>query len=365
MFIHSRVRMYAKEHEILVVVPSAGNGETAYSYEGVEVIGKNPQGVIDTIRSFKPDKILVHFCEPWFIRKVFPFIGDIPVLIWIHLAEATGWYRRLFNLGSYDSPLDFARYVKANTLQLFWLRKLIKFSNRSDRIHFIFVSSWLKRAVETDMFSRVHNFSIVHNPIDENLFRYKPKTADLRKKILVLRTFMSRKYATDIVRDTILSLSRKEFFNELSFSIYGQGRHFDEDTRDLKGFPNIAIHNHFVENRDIPSLHQAHGIFLCPTRQDSQGVSMCEAMCSGLVPVSSRNTAIPEFVEDGRDGLLGNSPEDLAKAIEFLYFNPARYVEISRNAHLNIVAKTGLDQTVKKELEIIDKFPGQFRGKNP
>ena len=59
----------------------------------------------------------------------------------------------------------------------------------------------------------------MHNPIDENLFRYKPKTADLRKKILVLRTFMSRKYATDIVRDTILSLSRKEFFNELSFSI--------------------------------------------------------------------------------------------------------------------------------------------------
>ena len=37
-----------------------------------------------------------------------------------------------------------------------------------------------------------------------------------------------------------------------------------------------------------------NGIFICPTRQDAQGVSMCEAMSSGLVPITLYNTAIPE-----------------------------------------------------------------------
>ena len=45
-------------------------------------------------------------------------------------------------------------------------------------------------------------------------------------------------------------------------------------------------------------MHKKNGIFMVPTRLDSQGVSRDEAMSSGLVPITNNVAAIPEFVDD-------------------------------------------------------------------
>ncbi len=47
-----------------------------------------------------------------------------------------------------------------------------------------------------------------------------------------------------------------------------------------------------------------YGVFLSPTRMDAQGVMMCEVMASGLLTISSDNTAIPEFIVDEQNGIL-------------------------------------------------------------
>ncbi len=70
-------------------------------------------------------------------------------------------------------------------------------------------------------------------------------------------------------------------------------------------------------------LHQAH-VFVLPSRAESFGIANLEAMAAGLAVVSTRTGAIPEYLEDGVQGLLVD-PGDaagLAKAIARLVADP-------------------------------------------
>ena len=70
------------------------------------------------------------------------------------------------------------------------------------------------------------------------------------------------------------------------------------------GKANLTLHRNFIKNSEIPALHQQHGIYGAVTRMDAQGVSMCEAMASGLPTVSFDITAIGEFITSGKNGFL-------------------------------------------------------------
>ena len=233
---------------------------------------------------------------------------------------------------------------------------MIKHSRTSKLFHFVFVSDWMKRITFTDTFSKTDKYSIVPNPIDLELFKYNEKQSDDRKKILILRSFNSSKYANDISVDAILKLSKKSFFNELQFTIYGKGVHWEKLTSKISHFKNVQLINKLVPQSEIPALHKQNGIFLCPTRMDAQGVSMCEAMASGLVPVTSNNTAIPEFVKHNESGFLTNSASEIADAIERLYQQPELFLKISNNASKSISSSCGMDVIINKEKQIINEI---------
>jgi glycosyltransferase involved in cell wall biosynthesis len=117
----------------------------------------------------------------------------------------------------------------------------------------------------------------------------------------------------------------------------------------------VNITKGFLDQSDIAVLHKEHGVFLSPTRFDSQGVSMCEAMSSGLVPVTTNVAAIPEFVDHGKTGLLA-PPEDylaLANWIERLYFNSELFERLSENASSEIRRLCSEDVAIKSELDLI------------
>jgi L-malate glycosyltransferase len=242
------------------------------------------------------------------------------------------------------------RVAFRNLKQMIGVRRIIKTSNENTRIHFVFVSNWMRRITETDAAIKTKNSSIISNPINTSLFEYREKLDEHRKKILMIRSFGSRKYANDVAVEAIIELSNRNFFDELSFTIFGHGKYFKDLTDPLRTFKNIKITEGFLDNRLIPQIHATHGIFLCPTRQDAQGVSMCEAMSSGLVPVTTNCTAIPEFVEDQVTGMLTRSSIDIANKIEQLYQHPALFRTISKNASQYIRETCSIDKIATREL---------------
>jgi L-malate glycosyltransferase len=349
VFVHVRAKEYAKEHELKVF--TFFHSPRKLIYEGIEIeMFSEQEKLVEAIKFFNPDKILIHFYQHWMLEKVVKVL-NIPVIIWVHGYEALGWYRRLFNYTWYSPVL--LNYIKKNTYQQYQFRKMIHFANQTDQIKFVFVSDWMRRITECDTLRKIKNLSIIPNPIDTELFKYEKKDPELRKKILLLRSFGSNKYANDISVKAILLLSKKSYFSDLKFTIIGQGQLFKSLTKPLRHFENIELLEGAIQQRMIPELHSSHGVFLCPTRQDAQGVSMCEAMSSGLVPIASDNTAIPEFVQDLKSGFLTKNAIEVASAIELMYYKPELFQSISQQAASFINHKCCIESIVSKALNLI------------
>jgi glycosyltransferase involved in cell wall biosynthesis len=351
VFVHVRAKEYARDHELKVFSFFHKPGMLEYEGIAIEFFDDIPQ-LAHAIKKFNPDKILIHFYQSWMLERIIK-ICEKPVIVWVHGYEALGWYRRLFNYTLY-SPVLF-NYIRRNIYQQYHFRKLIQFANKTGKVDFVFVSNWMRKITEFDSLSKIKEKYIIANPIDTNLFAYSKKKEEQRKHILVLRSFNSNKYANDISIKAILLLSQKSFFSDLHFTVIGTGYLFKKLTAPLRKFKNVDIQERAVRQILIPEIHALNGIFLCPTRQDAQGVSMCEAMSSGLVPITSSNTAIPEFVQDQRTGILTKSIQEVADAIEMLYFQPELFMAISSRAATFIREKCSLDAIVSQELAIIEK----------
>jgi len=73
----------------------------------------------------------------------------------------------------------------------------------------------------------------------------------------------------------------------------------------------------FVEHQDMPRHYQQADLFVLPSRRESFGLVLAEAMACGLPVVATTAGAIPEVVEDGVTGLLvpPDDPDALANAL--------------------------------------------------
>jgi glycosyltransferase involved in cell wall biosynthesis len=244
-------------------------------------------------------------------------------------------------------------YAWANHKRLAAIRRFLKSSNPATTINSVFVSHWLKTAAENDLKMSIVDSAVISNGIDTDLFCYRKKQVDLRKRILVIRPFSAINYANDLSIQAILLLSKRPYFHDLQFTIYGEGYLFKQLTDRIRQFPNVTLNNNFIENVSIPRIHEQHGIFLCPSRLDSQGVSLCEAMSSGLVAITSPVGGIPEYVEDSVSGYMVSEPQQIADRIEQLYLTPSKFLEVSAAASQAIATKCALKNTIQQEVTLI------------
>jgi len=281
-----------------------------HEYQDVDVMTGSQEALHKLLESGRHKTVLVHFLDPamWDVLK--GHVNRLRVVVWVHGAEIQPWHRRDFNLQT-DAERDTARARSAERMA-FW-RGLLK--DPPPNLKLVFVSHHFAEEVMEDLGLRLpeKRYHIIHNPIDTDLFTYVPKPASQRKKILSIRPYTSRTYANDLTVQAILRLSTRPFFADLSFRLIGDGPLFESTLVPLRGFDNVTIEQRFMDHAEIAALHKDYGVFLCPTRMDTQGVSRDEAMASGLVVVTSAVAAVPEFV-DADSGLLcqAESSDELA-----------------------------------------------------
>src|SRR5699024_10212195 len=174
-------------------------------------------------------------------------------------------------------------------------------------------------------------------------FPYIEKPIEQRYKLLSIRPYASRKYANDMTVNTILELSKSPEFEKFEIALYGDGVLFEDTVKPLRKFNNVSIHKKFLSHAEISALHKEYGIFLTPTRMDSQGVSRDEAMSSGLIPVTTAVTAIPEFVDEKCSLLVsGEDYKSMAQLILELASKPEMFTILSKAAADRVVLQCGL-----------------------
>lgn len=355
-FVHSRVMAY-RERELPVDVFRLRPDQALsyHEYQDVDVITGSQEALHKLLESGRYKGVLVHFLEPAMWEVLKHHVDRIPTTVWVHGSEIQPWHRRDFNHET-DAERQAAKAL-SEVRTAFW-RGLL--NPPPARLKLVFVSRHFADEVMQDLGVRLPNEAhcIIHNPIDTELFSYQPKPAAQRKKILSIRPYTSRTYANDQTVAAILKLSTRPFFHELEFRLIGDGKLFESTLAPLRAFSNVIIEQRFLNHADIAALHKEYGVFLCPTRMDTQGVSRDEAMASGLVAVTSAVAAVPEFV-DKDSGLLcrPESADDLANAIEALVKDERLFARLSSQAPLNVRRSRSKSQIIEAEMRVLAPQP--------
>lgn len=201
-----------------------------------------------------------------------------------------------------------AKYCYTNGWKRYYMARffhqLIK--NRSHAI--ITPSNWLATRVATIYDLKNEQINIIPNGIDVHTFA-KSGGFENRYKILCIRPLNSEYPVEDCVR--LMCYLPEKF----TLNIYGQGDDYNKIIHLIKEWNlenRVTIEDCFFGREELPQLFQQYGIFNAFSKSDTQGVTMCEALASKLLVLSTNKTAIPEFIKDDHSGLLYDEKEDLA-----------------------------------------------------
>lgn len=349
-FVHSRVREYkARGLGVDVFRYQRADSHTVYEFEGVRVRSGNAEALRGALLSGRYRRVLVHFlsAELWDVLR--EFRDRLWVTVWVHGAEVQPWWRRSY---ATDSELEAAKVATVDRLR-FW-RELI--DDLPAKTGFVFVSEYFRWEVTTDLEREIPDsqVTVIHNPIDTELFRYVPKDPSQRTRILSIRPYANPKYANDLAVAAVLDLSKEPWFEDLQFTFVGDGALFDTTLAPLRTFDNVTIRRGYLTHAEIAQAHQSHGVFLVPTRVDAQGVSRDEAMSSGLVPVTSATTAVPEFVSEA-EGYLAPAEDHvaLADAIRDMYHHPQRFIRKSAASAERVRRQSASGIVISQELDFM------------
>jgi len=349
-FVHTRVAAYAARGTTVDVFRLRPDEAVSYhEFEDVNVISGSQEVLHRMLSSGRYQSVLVHFLDEAMWGVLQHHIERVKVFVWVHGFEIQPFHRR--DNFENEQQRDKAK-VQSKARLTFW-RSLLR--QMPDNLTLIFVSKYLAEVTMEDFGFRLPDsrYRVIHNAIDTDLFAYHKKSAEQRKKILSIRPYTSRTYANDLSVRAILALSEKPYFKDLEFRMVGDGRLFDEVLEPIRAFDNVHIERRFLTHVEIAAFHREYGIFLCPSRMDTQGVSRDEAMASGLVPVTNAVAAIPEFVDE-TCGMLAPQEDavGLAESIGKLYHSPELFSAMSAAAAARVRRESSSAKTIDLELTL-------------
>ena len=350
-FLHSRVKGYQRMGRAVdVVVYRRGNPDTQRNFDGIDVVTMSDESLPMALAAHR--HVLVHFMNRAMWEALAPRLDTVRATIWIHGYEIQPWHRRAFNETT-EAGREAAETASSERESL-WSHVL---RTQHPNLSFVFVSQTLRQQVEEDygITLPAERYRVIHNPIDVEHFAFHAKDPVQRLRVLSIRPFASRVYANDLTVDAILALQTEPEFPQLQFRIVGDGPLFEETVEPLRALPNVELQQRFINAQQIAQMHGEFGIFLVPSRMDSQGVSRDEAMASGLVPVTTAIAAIPEFVDE-QCGVLAapESSAELAAGILRLVRDPELFTRLSAAAAARVRADRSAQAILRAELDVID-----------
>lgn len=350
-FVHSRLAAYKKEGlNPLVIEASALNTETwENEIDEIKCVRAHPSDLAEILNKVPGAKVhLTHSPSPEMI-DLFAQRKE-PLIAWLHGYEVRDYRRLFFNYGTPEMELLRAKLDAVNVTRFSAARKL--FSDRN--VHKVFVSNYIRGVAEADVGVKAGPATIIPNYIDTEHYVARDKGPALSKKILLIRSFAARNYANDLATEAIQILRQRKGFDQLEFTICGFGGNFEKLTEPLAKLDNVVLEEGVLDREQMKRKHEQHGVFLAPTRFDTQGVTLGEAMSSGMACITNPVTGIPEFCDE--DSVRFARPDDpaaFAEEIWKLAHDPGEFLRLSRGGAKRVRSQCSAKHTIQKELKLI------------
>lgn len=181
--------------------------------------------------------------------------------------------------------------------------------------------------------------------------RHRPADRDGRFRLLTMTRLVPGK-GVDLAIRCVAELP-----NHVELTVAGEGTERSNCER-LVAELGVGQRVHFtgwVDGEAKTRLLRASDLFLLPTRHDSFGMGLIEAMAHGLPVVALRWGAIPEVIPDGKAGILVEEPDPtaLAKAVRLL-LNSAERTRLGRAGRAWVLERFSAKVVGKKLRSVVD-----------
>jgi len=196
---------------------------------------------------------------------------------------------------------------------------------------------------------------VISNGIDLKEYSNKPDYGILdkfkinkNKIILLSASRLDKEKRVDLLVKAISIIKHKIDFQLIVTSI-GQERKKLEDLVLENNISDKVIFTGFVNNSDLKKLYKISDIFLTASEVELQGLSIMEAMASGLPIIATSSMAIPELVKNGINGFLfePNDAIELSRKILLLANDKKLRREMSQKS-LDMIKDHDMKKTVSK-----------------
>ncbi|MDR1799149.1 MAG: glycosyltransferase family 4 protein, partial [Bifidobacteriaceae bacterium] len=354
-FIHTRVQAYhalGAPVDVFEIGPRPDAAAGQREFEGITIATGGAAALQDLIATGLYRHVAVHVLTKNSWRAIRDWAGVVPLTVWVHGSEIQPWTKRRYDIVG-AKALESA-LANTHTRMAMW-REVCAVPG----LDLVFVSQTFRREVAADLAAYGIDLAqvrtqVVPNPIDTGRFAGPPKDPAQRTKILMIRTFFGRKYGTDLAVSAIGGLAAEPWFDELEFTIAGDGPDFEATVAPLREYANVQLWRGYLTHAQIAQLQASHGVMLMPTRWDSQGVSRDEAMAAGLVVITNAVAAVPEFISD-QEGYL--APADdwpaMADAVRDLHAHPEVFAAKSAAAAARVRATLAAPLIAAQELSLL------------
>lgn len=358
-FVRTRVGAYCKHGlNVLVVEVSTRNTTLVIEQHAAHpVVRLHPRRLDELLGAVANAcrTVAVHVVTPATAEALARHIAPQRVAYFFHGSEIRDYRRLYFNYDTADMETHRRARDATHAARMETARKLIG----DGRSAMVFVSRYLQSMAERDTGLPIPQATVIPNFIDSDFYVYRAKLANDARRVLLIRSFDAANYAADIAVDAIVHLLQSPLGESLHFTVCGFGRHFRRLTLPLTGYRNVTLREGVLSRDEMRILHAHHGIFLAPSRHDTQGVTMCEAMASGLVPVTHRVGGIPEFVDPDCGAIAADhTPREFARCIAELAQDLEGFERKSTLAARRVRERCGMHATIERELAVIAQCLG-------
>jgi glycosyltransferase involved in cell wall biosynthesis len=184
--------------------------------------------------------------------------------------------------------------------------------------------------------------------VDASLFHPSRKSAEMRKRLtegnpdsplLLYVGRISAEKNLETLRPVL------EAFPNARLVLVGNGPHRKSLERHFAGLP--VYFAGFLYNEELADAYASSDIFLMPSRTETLGLVVLEAMCSGLPVVAARAGGIPEMIENGVSGYLVDSEAETIERIGELLQSQENRANMGERARTHASARSWSNATIR------------------
>lgn len=219
-----------------------------------------------------------------------------------------------------------------NDLRGLKIRKKVLSTSLKKSTAVVAISNKVKESLVSYFGVPAGKIAVIYNGTDTSSF-----SPDIKSGIHdpVRLIFVGRLVKEKGVQTTLQALNQLPKVYNWKFDIVGDGPYRKDLEKQVK-LLDLTDRVHFCGNRkDIPELLRKHDIFIhMPEWEEGFGITVIEAMATGVICICKAKGGIPEIISNGVDGILLYSNKELTEVLKKIISGTDKYsiVKIRENA---------------------------------